>query len=228
MASRPRRSGRSTVICRSNRPGRSRAGSSTSGRLVAASTTTAWLDSKPSIATNNCSSVCSRSSLLANADAPLRVRPIASISSRKMMHGAFFLACSKRSRTRLAPSPTKSSTKSVPLALKKGTLARSCRGRRGTSEQGFASPWWADQQHAFGNMGSNGEVALRFAQEVDFLAQVGLGFVDPGYVGEGGGGTLFVVEFRTAAPQAKEATGLLRLPYAAQGHIAKVDQQQEG
>jgi len=35
-ASRPLRSGSETTICRSNRPGRSRAGSITSGRLVAA------------------------------------------------------------------------------------------------------------------------------------------------------------------------------------------------
>jgi hypothetical protein len=37
---------------------------------------------------------------------PARWRPIASISSMKMMQGAFFLACAKRSRTRLAPTPT--------------------------------------------------------------------------------------------------------------------------
>src|SRR5712691_3171684 len=36
ISARPRTSGRSTVICRSKRPGLSRAGSSTSGRLVAA------------------------------------------------------------------------------------------------------------------------------------------------------------------------------------------------
>src|SRR5208337_4950057 len=41
----------------------------------------------------------------------------------KMMQGAFFLPCSKRSRTRLAPTPTNISTKSEPEMLKKGTLA---------------------------------------------------------------------------------------------------------
>jgi len=41
----------------------------------------------------------------------------------KMMQGAFFLPCSKRSRTRLAPTPTNISTKSEPEIEKNGTLA---------------------------------------------------------------------------------------------------------
>ncbi len=39
------------------------------------------------------------------------------------MQGACFLACSKRSRTREAPTPTNISTKSDPETLKKGTFA---------------------------------------------------------------------------------------------------------
>jgi len=39
------------------------------------------------------------------------------------MHGAFFLACRKRSRTRAAPTPTNISTKSEPLSEKYGTFA---------------------------------------------------------------------------------------------------------
>ena len=41
----------------------------------------------------------------------------------KMMQGAFFLACSNMSRTRLAPTPTNISTKSEPEIVKNGTLA---------------------------------------------------------------------------------------------------------
>ena len=41
----------------------------------------------------------------------------------KMMQGAFFLPCSKRSRTRDAPTPTNISTKSEPLIEKNGTFA---------------------------------------------------------------------------------------------------------
>ena len=41
----------------------------------------------------------------------------------KMMEGEFFFACSKRSRTRDAPTPTNISTKSEPEMEKKGTPA---------------------------------------------------------------------------------------------------------
>src|SRR5437762_9548676 len=41
----------------------------------------------------------------------------------KTMHGAFFLPCSNKSRTREAPTPTNISTKSEPLIEKNGTLA---------------------------------------------------------------------------------------------------------
>src|SRR5580693_8140212 len=41
----------------------------------------------------------------------------------KMMQGEFCLACSNRSRTREAPTPTNISTKSEPLMLKNGTPA---------------------------------------------------------------------------------------------------------
>ena len=41
----------------------------------------------------------------------------------KTMHGAFFLPCSNRSRTRDAPTPTNISTKSEPLIEKNGTFA---------------------------------------------------------------------------------------------------------
>ena len=80
------------------------------------------LASKPSISTSNWLRVCSRSSLPPPRPAP-RWRPTASISSMKMMQGAFFLACSNISRTRLAPTPTNISTKSEPEIVKKGTPA---------------------------------------------------------------------------------------------------------
>ena len=122
MPSRPRRSGASTTICRSKRPGRSSAGSSTSGRFVAAIRITPSFDSKPSISTSSWLSVCSRSSCPPPRPAP-RCRPTASISSMKMMHGACALPCSNRSRTRLAPTPTNISTKSEPDIEKNGRPA---------------------------------------------------------------------------------------------------------
>ena len=119
---RPWISGRSRITWRSKRPGRSSAGSSTSGRFVAAMTITFVEQSNPSISTRIWLSVCSRSSWLPPSPAP-RWRPTASISSTKTMHGAFRLAWSKRSRTRLAPTPTNISTNSDPEMLKNGTPA---------------------------------------------------------------------------------------------------------
>mmetsp|Transcript_19462 Transcript_19462/g.48999 ORF Transcript_19462/g.48999 Transcript_19462/m.48999 type:complete len:325 (-) Transcript_19462:330-1304(-) len=126
ISKRPSLSGRSTGTRRSKRPGRRSAASSTSARLVAASTMTPELPSKPSISVRIWLSVCSRSSLPPPPPPPpppARCRPTASISSMKTMHGAFFLACSKRSRTREAPTPTNISTNSEPEAEMKGTPA---------------------------------------------------------------------------------------------------------
>ena len=50
-------------------------------------------------------------------------RPMASISSMKIIAGDLSLACLKRSLTREAPTPTNISTKSDPESEKKGTLA---------------------------------------------------------------------------------------------------------
>mmetsp|Transcript_28504 Transcript_28504/g.67930 ORF Transcript_28504/g.67930 Transcript_28504/m.67930 type:complete len:225 (-) Transcript_28504:701-1375(-) len=81
----PRRSGRSTVICRSNRPGLVRALSRMSTRLVPARTTTPVDDVKPSISTSIWFSVFSRSSLPPPNPPRPRCLPTASISSMKTM-----------------------------------------------------------------------------------------------------------------------------------------------
>src|SRR5579875_2411999 len=41
----------------------------------------------------------------------------------------------------------------------------------GAGQQGLACPWWADQQHALGNMRSDLEETLGIAQEVDNFTQ---------------------------------------------------------
>ncbi|MPM72945.1 hypothetical protein SDC9_119921 [bioreactor metagenome] len=106
---------------RSKRPGRSRALSSTSGRLVAARTITPLVGSKPSSSASSWFRVCSRSSLPPRRLS--RLLPMVSISSIKMMQGAILAASLNRSRTREAPTPTNISTKSEPEMEKKGTLA---------------------------------------------------------------------------------------------------------
>ena len=78
---------------------------------------------KPSISVSRALSVFSRSSFPPIAGFLLRARPTASISSMKMMQGAFSFAWRKRSRTRDAPTPTNISTKSEPLMEKNGTPA---------------------------------------------------------------------------------------------------------
>ena len=121
MAFRPSRSGNSIWIRRSKRPGRSKALSRFSGRFVAANITTPFLPSNPSISVSNWFKVCSRSSF---PPSPLSLRlPMASISSIKIMQGAFSLACLNKSRTFAAPIPTNICTNSEPDMAKKGTFA---------------------------------------------------------------------------------------------------------
>merc|ERR1719407_188798 len=120
---RPCLSGRSTGTRRSKRPGRSSAESSTSPRFVAAMTITPELPEKPSISVRIWLSVCSRSSFVAIWPPPERWRPIASISSMKMIAGAFFFASENRLRMRLAPTPTNISTNSEPDVEMNGTPA---------------------------------------------------------------------------------------------------------
>ena len=123
IASLPLRSGRSIPICLSNLPGRSKAESNTSGRLVAAIRITPLSVLNPSISTSNWLRVFSLSSLPPWKEPFPLARPIASISSIKTMQGAFSRACLKRSRTLEAPTPTNISTKSEPDIEKKGTPA---------------------------------------------------------------------------------------------------------
>ncbi len=122
IARRSSNSGSGTTIVRSNRPGRSSAGSRMSGRLVAAMMTMPSEVSKPSISDSIWLSVCSRSSWPPPRPAP-RLRPIESISSMKMIARPIRRACWNRSRTRLAPTPTNISMKSEPVTDRKPTPA---------------------------------------------------------------------------------------------------------
>ena len=122
MSSLPCTSGLPTTTLRSKRPGRRIAGSRMSTRFVAAMTIIPSLTPNPSISTSNWFNVCSRSSWPPPIPVPLRLAT-ASISSIKIMQGAFFLASSNKSRTLEAPTPTNISTKSDPEMVKNGTPA---------------------------------------------------------------------------------------------------------
>ena len=93
-----------------------------SGRLVAAIITMPSVASKPSISLSIWLSVCSRSSWPPPRPAP-RLRPMESISSMKMIARPSLRADWKRSRTRLAPTPTNISMKSEPDTDRNGTPA---------------------------------------------------------------------------------------------------------
>ena len=93
-----------------------------SGLFVAAIIIIPWFIPKPSISTSSWFRVCSLSSWPPPRPAPLFL-PTASISSINTMAGDSFLACSNRSLTLDAPTPTNISTKSEPLILKNGTPA---------------------------------------------------------------------------------------------------------
>jgi hypothetical protein len=80
----------------------------------------------------------------------------------KMMHGEFCLACSKRSRTREAPTPTNISTKSEPEIEKNGTPA---------------SPATVEQD-ALGDAGPERLELLRVLQELLDLVELLDGLVD--------------------------------------------------
>mmetsp|Transcript_7211 Transcript_7211/g.18434 ORF Transcript_7211/g.18434 Transcript_7211/m.18434 type:complete len:376 (+) Transcript_7211:362-1489(+) len=112
-------SGRQMVTLLEILPGLSKAGSRTPGRLVAAISITPGAASNPSSSVSSWFKVWSLSSL---SPAPRRP-PTASISSMKTMAGALRRACLKRSRTRAAPRPTKSSTNSDAEHAKNGTSA---------------------------------------------------------------------------------------------------------
>src|SRR5581483_7728716 len=173
MLSRPLTSGLGTTTCRSKRPGRSSAGSSTSGRLVAAMRMMPSFASKPSISTSSWFSVCSRSSLPPPRPAP-RWRPTASISSMKMMHGAFFFACSNMSRTRLADADEHFNE----VGARNGEERNVRFTGNGPSDKRLPGPRRADQKDATGDSSAEPLEFSRVAQEFDDLLQILFRFVD--------------------------------------------------
>ena len=146
-SSRPFTSGLSTSTWRSKRPGRSRAGSSTSGRLVAAMMMIALRESKPSISASSWLSVCSRSSC-----DPIglctRARPSASSSSMKMMHGAFCFGLREQIAHARRADADEHLDELRSAQAEEGHLGLAGDGAR---EQRLAGSRRADQQHALRN-----------------------------------------------------------------------------
>ena len=100
----------------------------------------------------------------------------------KMMQGAFFLACSNMSRTRLAPTPTNISTKSEPEIVKNGTLASPATAR---AISVLPVPGGPTRSTPRGIRPPSRWIFSGIAQEFDDLLQILLGFIDAGNVLEG-------------------------------------------
>ena len=181
-----------------------------SGRLVAATRMTLVSVSKPSISTRIWLSVCSRSSWEPPIPAP-RWRPTASISSMKMMQGEFFFAWSKRSRTRLAPTPTNISTNSEPEMLKKWDA---CFSGNGLGHERLARAWRADQQNALGDASAQADEFLRLLEELDDFRQFLFRFVVARHIVKGDGGTVAREHSCSALAEAEGlVSGPLRLSH---------------
>ena len=111
-----------------------------------------------------------------------RLRPSASSSSMKMMQGAAFRACSNRSRTRAAPTPTNISTNSEPEIEKNGTPASPATARASSV---LPVPGGPTSRMPFGMRAPSRPIGFRIPQEGDDLLQLELGLVDAGDVREG-------------------------------------------
>mmetsp|Transcript_176846 Transcript_176846/g.430217 ORF Transcript_176846/g.430217 Transcript_176846/m.430217 type:complete len:230 (-) Transcript_176846:665-1354(-) len=112
---RPFSSGTPMSISRSKRPKRRRAASTEFGRLVAPITTTDDRPLRPSMSVRSCDTMRRSTSPLAFS----RFGAIESISSMKMIEGAFFSASSKAFRRLLSDSPAILDMISGPLIRKK-------------------------------------------------------------------------------------------------------------
>mmetsp|Transcript_37205 Transcript_37205/g.91581 ORF Transcript_37205/g.91581 Transcript_37205/m.91581 type:complete len:377 (+) Transcript_37205:303-1433(+) len=115
---RPSRSGTPNSTRLSMRPGRSSAGSRVSGLLVAMSTLTLPLASKPS-SWFTISSIVRCTSLSPPAPSSKRAPPMASTSSKKTMQAFLLRAIWNSSLTMRAPSPTYFCTSSLPMTRMK-------------------------------------------------------------------------------------------------------------
>jgi len=114
ICTRPSSSGSENSIFLSILPGLRRAGSNVSGLLVAISTLIFPLDSNPSIWLT-ISNMVLCTSWSPPEPSSKRAPPIASTSSKKIMHAFFVRAIWKIYRTILAPSPTYFWTSSEPM-----------------------------------------------------------------------------------------------------------------
>src|ERR1700746_1778214 len=99
-----------------------------------------------------------------------------------MMAGACLRACSNRSRTLAAPTPTNISTNSDPEIEKNGTPASPATAR---ASNVLPVPGGPPQHPPLGRGAAEPAIGLGVLEEVDDLDQLVLGLVDTGDIGKG-------------------------------------------
>ena len=118
----------------------------------------------------------------------------------KMIAGAAALAWVKRSRTRLAPTPTIISMNSEADSEKNGTSASPATARASSV---LPVPGGPESSTPFGDRRAQAPVLVGVAQEVDDLDELVLGLVDARDVVEGDALLVALVALGARAPDAR-------------------------
>ena len=201
ISSRPLTSGLSTSTWRSKRPGRSSAGSSTSGRLVAPMMMTPLRESKPSISASSWLSVCSRSSWLpiglCTRDLAERVELVDEDDARRLGFGLLEQIADARGAD---ADEHLDELRAAQAEERHVRLAGD-----GARQQRLAGAGRADEQHALRNAAAEVRVLLRVLQELDDLLELLLGLVHAGDVGEADLHFVVGVDLRAAARERHHA-----------------------
>ncbi len=129
----------------------------------------------------------------------------------KMMHGALSLACSNRSRTRAAPTPTNISTNSEPDRVKKGTSASPATAR---ARSVLPVPGGPTRRTPLGIRPPSRWYFLGFFRKSTISTSSALASSTPGDVDEGGLELLAIEDLVLGAPERQG----LRRPAADPSH----------
>src|SRR5215831_13892793 len=208
MPLRPARSGWATTIWRSNRPGRSSAGSRMSGRLVAAMTMTPPLTSNPSSSTSSWLRVCSRSSW----PPPDRVDLVHEHDRRRvglrLLEQVAHPGCADADEHLDEVGAGDGVERDAGLT---GDRAR---------EQGLAGPGRPVEQDALGDLGADRLELARALQELLDLLELLDRLVGPGHVGERGLGGVLGDELRLRLAEVHH-------PGAAALHLVEQEEEEQ-
>ncbi len=221
-SSRPFTSGLSTSTCRSKRPGRSRAGSSTSGRLVAAMMMMALRASKPSISASSWLSVCSRSSCAAHRALDARLAERVELVDEDDA-GRLGLGLREQVAHARGADADEHLDELGAAQAEEGHLGLAGHGAR---EQRLARARAGRPAARPSGSGRRGSVYFfGFLQELDDLLQLLLGLVHAGDVREADLHVVFGVDLRLAARERHDAA--LGAAHPAEEEAPDAEQQQQ-